>query len=92
MVVAGKPKYRLDLAYPHAKIAIEYNGEEFHSSDEDVAADAERRDWLERHGWTVIVVDKNSFTDEAIAVWIGQIRERLAAGSDASTPLVRARS
>jgi hypothetical protein len=78
VLVAGKPRYRLDLAYPHAKIAIEYNGEEFHSSDEDVAADAERRDWLERHGWTVIVVDKNSFTDEAIEVWIGQIRERLA--------------
>jgi very-short-patch-repair endonuclease len=78
VVVGGKPTYRLDLAYPHAKIAIEYNGEEFHSSDEDLAADAERRDWLERHGWTVIVVDKDSFTDEAIQAWIGQIRELLA--------------
>ena len=76
--VGGKPTYRLDLAYPHAKIAIEYNGEEFHSSDEDLAADAERRDWLERHGWTVIVVDKDSFTDEAIEAWIGRIRELLA--------------
>ena len=63
----GVPKYRLDLAYPHAKVAIEYDGEEFHTSEEDKQADAERRAWLERHGWTVIVVDKNSFTDEAIA-------------------------
>jgi very-short-patch-repair endonuclease len=78
VVVGGKPKYRLDLAYPHAKIAIEYNGEEFHSSDVDIAAFAERRDWLERHGWTVIVVDKASFTEEAAQLWIEQIRQLLA--------------
>ena len=60
------PKYRLDLAYPHARVAIEYNGEEFHSSDEDKQADAERRAWLERRGWIVIVVDKDSFTDECL--------------------------
>jgi hypothetical protein len=79
----GVPKYRLDLAYPHAKIAIEYNGEEFHTSDEDKQADAERLSWLERHGWTVIVIDKNSFTDEAIVVWIESIRTALA---DAQRP------
>ena len=39
----GVPKYRLDLAYPHAKVAIEYDGEEFHTSQEDKQADAERR-------------------------------------------------
>ena len=36
----GVPKYRLDLAYPHAKVAIEYDGEEFHTSQEDKEADA----------------------------------------------------
>ena len=79
----GVPKYRLDLAYPHAKVAIEYDGEEFHTSDEDKRADAERRDWLRRHGWTVIVVDKNSFSDEAIALWSEAIRTALA---DAQRP------
>jgi hypothetical protein len=77
------PKYRIDLAYPHAKVAIEYNGDEFHSSEADKQADAERRAWLERHGWIVIVVDKDSFTDEAIAIWIEEIRTALA---DAQRP------
>ena len=36
----GVPTYRLDLAYPHATVAIEYDGEEFHSSEEDKEADA----------------------------------------------------
>lgn len=80
---AGRPKYRLDLAYPRAKIAVEYNGEDNHTSPEDVAADAERRAWLESRGWTVIVVDKNSFSEEALERWIHQIRTLLAA---AQTP------
>jgi hypothetical protein len=74
----GVPKYRIDLAYPRAKVAIEYNGEENHTSDEDKAADAERRLWLEQHGWVVTVVDKSSFSDEAITTWIGEIRDALA--------------
>ena len=74
----GVPKYRLDLAYPHARVAIEYDGEEFHTSQEAREADAERLSWLERHGWTVIVIDKNSFSDDAIAVWSEQIRTALA--------------
>jgi hypothetical protein len=75
--VAGVPTYRLDLAYPHARIAVEYDGEEFHSSPEAGEADAARRDWLRRHGWTVIVVTKASFTDEALAAWIGDLRQAL---------------
>jgi Protein of unknown function (DUF559) len=79
----GVPRYRLDLAYPHAKVAIEYNGEEFHTSEADRKADAERLSWLERHGWTVIVIDRNSFTEEAIAGWSDVIRTALA---DAQRP------
>ena len=75
--VDGVPTYRLDLAYPHARIAVEYDGEEFHSSPEARERDRIRRQWLRDQGWTVIVVDKTSFTDEAIRVWIGQLREAL---------------
>ena len=78
IVTGGVPTYRLDLAYPKAKVAIEFNGEEFHSSEEDQEADAERLEWLEEHGWTVIVVDKESFSDQALTGWIGQLREALA--------------
>ena len=32
---------------------------------------------LREHGWTVIVVTKESFTDEAIRAWIGELRVAL---------------
>ena len=75
--VAGVPTYRLDLAYPHAKVAVEYDGEEFHTSEEARAADRKRRTWLRDHGWTVIVVDKDSFTEEAANLWVAELRAAL---------------
>ena len=78
VLVDGVPTYRLDLAYPHAKVAVEYDGEEFHTSDEDRKRDRRRREWLRSHGWIVIVVAKESFTDDALAEWIGRVREALA--------------
>ena len=72
--IAGVPTYRLDLAYPRARVAVEYDGEEFHSSPEDRAADERRRAWLTAHGWTVIVLTKDSFTPEAVIGWIGEVR------------------
>jgi len=76
--IGGVPTFRLDLAYPHARVAVEYDGEEFHTSEEDREADEKRRDWLERHGWTVIVVTKESFSCDALIKWIGQVRDALA--------------
>ncbi len=77
VAVDGVSTYRLDLAYPHAKVAIEYNGEEFHSSPADREADRIRLEWLRAHGWTVIVLTKDDFTPEAIDRWIGEIRNAL---------------
>lgn len=81
VVIDGIPTYRLDLAYPRARIAIEYDGEEFHTSALDRAADEERREWLRQHGWKVIVLDKTSFTDEAITAWITELRGHLTYAS-----------
>lgn len=75
--VDGVPTYRLDLAYPHARVAIEYNGEEFHSSPADREADRVRLEWLRAHGWTVIVLTKDDFTPEAIDRWIREVRTAL---------------
>jgi hypothetical protein len=77
--VDGVPTYRLDLAYPRARIAIEYDGEEHHSRPEDRARDERRRAWLRAHGWRIIVLTKHSFTDVAIIAWIGELRTLLAA-------------
>ncbi len=75
--VDGVPRYRLDLAYPRAKIAIEYDGEEHHSSAADRRRDEERRAWLRSHGWRVLVLTKNSFSDEAERRWLGLVSDWL---------------
>ncbi len=79
--VDGVPTYRLDLAYPHARVAVEYDGQEFHSTSEQRAHDAARRAWLRAHGWRVIVLTKESFAVEAIDVWIQELRDALAQAS-----------
>ncbi|WP_426242894.1 hypothetical protein [Nocardioides sp. LHG3406-4] len=60
---AGRPVFRLDLAYPRARIAIEYDGEEWHTSERDRTRDLARRAWLEQRGWTVVVLTKQSLND-----------------------------
>jgi very-short-patch-repair endonuclease len=77
VVVDGRATFRLDLAYPHARVAVEYDGREFHEGDERREADRLRRAWLRDHGWTVIVVDKDSFTPEALSAWLGELRAAL---------------
>ena len=73
----GRPVYRLDLAYPHAKVAIEYDGREFHEGRDQVKADRARRQWLRERGWTVIVLTKDSFEPDALGVWLAELRSAL---------------
>ncbi|MGH3446027.1 MAG: endonuclease domain-containing protein, partial [Nocardioidaceae bacterium] len=54
--VAGVAIYRLDLAYPKLLLAIEYDGQEFHSSVEQQEHDRKRRSRLRRMGWTIVVL------------------------------------
>jgi hypothetical protein len=75
--VDGVPTYRLDLAYPKHRVAVEFDGREFHESPERRDADLRRRTWLRDHGWTVIVVTKNDFTAERVDAWISEIRDAL---------------
>lgn len=69
---------RLDLAYPHLKICVEYDGEEFHTEPEDKERDERRRDALRRAGWIVIVVRKDGFKGPAREAWLGELRRALA--------------
>ncbi|CAA9348269.1 MAG: hypothetical protein AVDCRST_MAG24-1657 [uncultured Nocardioidaceae bacterium] len=77
----GRPLYRLDLAYPREKVCIEYDGERYHSSEVQRRHDAVRRDWLRRHGWTVVVVTKDSFRGAALDGWLSQVRRTLYAAA-----------
>lgn len=68
---------RLDLAYARARIMVEYDGEEFHSSPEDQEADELRRDALRRSGWIVIVVRKGDLSRERREMWLRELAEAL---------------
>jgi hypothetical protein len=76
--LAGIGWVRLDLAYEHLRIAVEYDGEEFHSTEEDRRADRERRLALRDAGWIVIVVTKSDFTAEAADRWLTELQDAIA--------------
>ena len=73
----GRQVFRVDLAYPLSRVVVEYDGREFHDSPEQREHDRKRRKWLEARGWTVIVVDKDSFSPAALAAWLYQLRVAL---------------
>lgn len=76
--VDGVPTYRLDLAWPRARVAVEYDGAEHHTEPEDKAHDEKRRKLLRDLGWTIIVLDKDSFTPEAVDAWVRELAEALS--------------
>jgi hypothetical protein len=71
---------RLDFAYRLARIAVEYDGEDHHSSPEDRRRDELRREALRADGWTVIVVRRGELHGPALDGWLGALREALEAG------------
>lgn len=77
--IDGVPTYRLDLAYRHAHVCVEYDGVEAHeSTPEQRERDRVRRQWLRDHGWTVIVVRAGDFSGERLDHWLRVLREALA--------------
>ena len=74
----GVPLFRLDLAWPKSRVAVEYDGEEWHDrTPEQRASDRRRRRWLRDHGWTVIVVRKHQFSGPARDAWLREVRVAL---------------
>lgn len=61
-VEAGGFLFRLDMAWPAAMVAVEYDGEEYHGPDK-AAHDSWRRRLLTAAGWLVIVVRKDDLHD-----------------------------
>jgi hypothetical protein len=83
--VDGIAVYRIDLAYERLKVCVEYDGEEFHSGDDQRAYDDARRAWLRDQGWWVVVVDKHSFRGPAREAWLAELRRALAERGATST-------
>jgi hypothetical protein len=76
--IDGVPTYRLDLAYRHARVAVEYDGWDTHErTPEQKARDRARRQWLRDNGWTVIVIRRGDFTGGALDAWLAELREAL---------------
>jgi hypothetical protein len=58
---SGREVYYLDLGVPDLRFAAEYDGEEFHTSEEDRDHDAERREWIRRErDWTIRAVRRHN--------------------------------
>lgn len=76
--IDGVPIYRLDLAYRHARVCVEYDGFDAHDrTPEQREHGRRRRQWLRDHGWTVIVVRNGDFTGDKLDRWLGELREAL---------------
>lgn len=70
---------RVDLAFEHAKVAVEYDGA-WHGDPEQVRADERRRARLRAAGWVVIVVTQTRLynsTERIVAEVAQAVRERM---------------
>ena len=61
--VNGQDRLTVDGAFPQLKIAIEADGELFHSSQEQIAKDMERDTILARMGWVVLRFKENDINN-----------------------------
>jgi predicted transcriptional regulator of viral defense system len=72
-VVANGNRYRLDLAYPQAKVGIERDGWDDHGTRRAFDYDRERRDELELAGWLILQVTSR-MTRQTV---VGRVRRAL---------------
>jgi hypothetical protein len=65
----GRCVYRLDLGWEDERVAVEDDGEEYHSTPEQLARDRRRREDLERtDGWRVLAVGKGEVLGASLAL------------------------
>jgi hypothetical protein len=76
--VPGWGRVKVENAYERLRIAVEYDGEEFHSSDEDREHDENRRDALRRAGWIIIVVRRDGLSGPGREAWLAELGEAYA--------------
>lgn len=82
-VIAGGRRYRLDLAYPAARIALEYDGREAHAGRTRFTDDRRRQNDLVLEGWTVLRFSWDDLRHRPSQI-VHQIREALDAASRSS--------
>ncbi|TNM46083.1 type IV toxin-antitoxin system AbiEi family antitoxin domain-containing protein [Nocardioides albidus] len=68
---------RTENAYAHLRIAVEYDGEEHHTSEEDREHDRKRRRALRAAGWIIIVIRKDDLGERARSWWLRELAAAL---------------
>ena len=64
----GHTEFRLDLGYPEQRLAIEYDGVEFHTGRADMRHDDVRRARIrDVYGWTVVAVGRGDILGRSLA-------------------------
>lgn len=48
-------KYNIDFAFPEIKLAVEYNGGNWHNQPEKLVGDAIKAEYLAAMGWSLLV-------------------------------------
>ncbi|WP_218617358.1 endonuclease domain-containing protein [Cryptosporangium aurantiacum] len=80
VVVNGRVIARLDLAWPDAKVAVEYDGI-WHADAQQLRSDRARLNQLIDAGWTVLHLTSLDLKDPArFAAFCGQLRAALTRG------------
>ena len=77
VVIIDGHEFRLDLAYPAHRVGVEYDGEEWHGTEEQRRHDNLRRRLLEKAGWVVIVVRRGDFSPARMDSWLSDVRDAL---------------
>lgn len=70
---------RMENAYEHLRIAIEYDGAEFHTTAGHREHDELRRAALDRAGWTVLVLRKEDLSAQARSTWLRRLAREIQA-------------
>lgn len=76
--VPGWGSAKIENAYEHLRVAVEYDGEEFHSVERDVRRDEARRAALRAAGWIIIVVRRDGFSGAGRDKWIAEFKRAYA--------------
>ena len=73
----GEWEVRFDLCYPQLKLIIEYDGGHHRLDEGQWSRDLKRREWLERQGWRIIVINSDAYDKEPRET-LARIRQALA--------------
>ena len=75
--VVGDGRYRLDLAWPVLRVAVEYDGRHHADDTHQWGRDLSRREWLDGQGWRLIVLRAEDVFDDPWAAVL-RIAEAMA--------------